>query len=226
MGTLARGPTLSLTLRQGGAQPQAVGVAAASHLEHVVRANAAEGGVDVFVHTWNDGDGPMIDGAYGGALKGSLHQPVEYIDRQKPRSQAQSISRAAGLMKAHEAARGGARYVFALVARIDLVFGAPVRLAAFDPAALWFAEHCCLNGAHRFDGAPPSARAAVVARCGAPPYREGAVNLTTHGQLRKRLLGACRMSQYSGGRPRTEGEDYGYFVMDWWFGAAPDVVAR
>ena len=91
------------------------------------------GGVDVFVHTWNPHAAALVDGAYSPYLRASLHQPVEYCDKEKPRSQALSIGRAADLMEAHERARGGGRYALCLVLRLDLLVGAPILLGTLDP---------------------------------------------------------------------------------------------
>ena len=43
--------------------------------------------------------------------------------------------------------------------------------------------------------------------------------------MRKRVLGACRVSQYGGlWGLQFKKEDYYYFLMDWWFAARPSVV--
>lgn len=160
-----------------------------------------------------------------------------YVDAQKPRSQALSIARAAALMLDHERTRGE-RYQLCFVARIDLVFGAPVLLDGFAPPYLWFAEHCCMNAITDGDYPVRVAAAAVRSFCSSAPYLERLPNTSSLGTARraslrasdlvgwarKRVVGACLMSQYSGGRPSPQ-EDQAYFLMDWWFAAAPDVVA-
>ena len=86
-----------------------IATCAASHIEFVVRANAAtnangHGGVDIFAHTWNPPVGRFFDAEYGKHLRASLHEPLEFFDKEKPRSQALSVGRAARLMGEHEAA--------------------------------------------------------------------------------------------------------------------------
>jgi hypothetical protein len=61
---------------QGGSR-RLVTLSALSHLFHVVRANEADGGVDVHVHSWNPELAPLIDELYGAALRSSTHEPVE-----------------------------------------------------------------------------------------------------------------------------------------------------
>ena len=112
-------------------------------------------------------------------------------------------------MRTHEVSRGQP-YVFCLVLRSDTLVGAPIDLRTFDFTRLWFAEHCCMNEAETDEE-----RALVRARCTneAPPYA-----------WRKRVLGACKASQYGGrwGLERTRDDRY-YFLMDWWFAATPEV---
>ncbi|KAL1496879.1 hypothetical protein AB1Y20_014460 [Prymnesium parvum] len=201
---------------------QAIATSASSQITHIVNANAAEG-VDVFIHSWNPPHGEMIDAAYGVHLKGSMHQPVEYKDHLKPRSQALSIGRAAALMLSH-AKRRGRSYDFCFVVRIDLVFAAPVLLSEFDHSRIWFSEHCCINGARHAHVSMQRTMASLRV-CTHAPYGENASTFSTAVGMRHRLLGPCRMSQYSGGSPRTVQEDVGYFLMDWWFAAPPEVAA-
>ena len=199
---------------------KAIGACAASHIEHVVTANgrASEGGgVDVFLHSWNPELRGLVDRQYAPYLRAALHQPVEFVDKMKARSQALSIGRAAQLMTAHEAARRKP-YAFCLVLRSDAVVGAPIVLRTFDFDKIWFAEHCCMNEANT---AP--LKALVRSQCAA---EEGAALETQRTPFRKRVLGPCRASQYGGqwGLERKP-DDFYYFVMDWWVAARPSVVA-
>ena len=54
--------------------------------------------------------------------------------------------------------------------------GAPLLLDEFEPSRLWFAEHCCLNGATDRDLAPEIEVAtrleAVQSKCSAAAYSE------------------------------------------------------
>ena len=254
LGTLAAAPSLTLmgTARVSPADYlRPIAASAASHIEHVVRANAGNGadagdganarsaasaasaasarsaadgdgvasgqlgggGVDVFAHTWNPEIAPLFDAAYTPHLRASLHQTVVYVDRDKPRSQALSIGRAAILMHTHERERRRP-YELCLVLRADLLVGAPIDIRSFDPSHVWFAEHCCLN-----DAVDETAQALVRTQCAA----EGTASAPP--SFKKRLLGPCRVSQYGGQWGlQHQLQDYYYFLMDWWFVARPEVV--
>lgn len=208
LGTLSVPPSFSLVSPR--VRPhnfiEAAAVCAASLRAHVLEAN--RGGVDVFVHSWNPDVGARVDALYAPHLRRSQHQRVQFGDKQKARSQALSVGRAALLMRAYERERG-AEYALCLVLRIDLVVGAPILLDSFEPSELTFAEHCCMN-----DAGAESAQALVRAECG---------NVTS---MRKRLLGPCRVSQYGGKWGlQARREDFFYFLMDWWFAGRPEVVA-
>jgi len=99
-----------------------------------------------------------------------------------------------------------------LVLRADLLVGAPIDLRRFDTESVWFAEHCCLN-----DAAEASTMALVRSRCA--PGAKG------EWKMRKRVLGACRVTQYGGmWGLQYKKEDWYYFLMDWWLAARPSVV--
>ena len=202
---------------------QPIAACAASHIEHVVRANAAVGGVDVYAHTWNPSISAIFNRAYSPYLRASLHEPLEFSDKLKPRSQALSIGRAVQLMKTHEARSGRSPYRMVLVLRADLMVGAPIVMNEFDPRYIWFAEHCCLNEAK--DNATKALvqkRCAATAKRGDPRY---VAKLTGEFNYRKRVLGPCRASQYGGqwGLQHKKADHY-YFLMDWWFAASPSVA--
>ena len=206
IGTLRAPPSISLVQKnlQLRDYAKAMATTAASHIEHVVRANAGGhhadggGGVDVFAHSWNPFLGELFDRTYAPHLRASWHQPIEYCDKEKPRSQALSIGRAAQLMAAHEAARKQP-YTFCLVLRSDLFVGAPIDLRGFDARKIWFAEHCCLN-----DAVDVPTQALVRARCPHSP------TATPRSLYSKRVLGPCRVSQYGGARahPRPSLHSY------------------
>ena len=76
-----------------------------------------------------------------------------------------------------------------------------------------FAEHCCMNNANT-----PELEALVSTQCGAQE--------TSPMPMNKRVLGACRASQYGAKWGlQFKNEDRWYFLMDWWFAAAPHVAA-
>ena len=72
----------------------------------------------MFIHSWNPEAAGWMAALYGPALRGSTHEELEV--RQKTRSQARSIGRAARMVLAHEAERG-APYAVAIMLRSDLV---------------------------------------------------------------------------------------------------------
>ena len=230
IGTLGAPPSVSIVNKAVGAHEyaRAVATSAASHIEFVVRANAAHGpegggggggGVDVFAHSWNPPLADLVQRVYAPYLRASLHEPVEYCDKEKARSQALSVGRAAELMTAHETARRQP-YTLCLVLRFDLLVGAPIFMSTFDPRRIWFAEHCCMNDA---DTEP--ARALVRERCSSKSPTESPAEPPAPAFYRKRLLGACRVTQYGGmWGLQFKREDHFYFLMDWWFAASPDVV--
>ena len=218
LGTIGAAPSISLVTKLRAVDYQVpIATCAASHIEFVVRANAAtnangQGGVDIFAHTWNPPVGRFFDAEYGKHLRASLHEPLEFFDKEKPRSQALSVGRAARLMGEHEAERKRP-YLFCLILRADLLVGAPISLHSFDPKRIWFAEHCCMNEAHS-----ELEKAAVHAKCDAikgdmksdPRYSKV---LTGRFNYRKRVLGPCRVTQYGGywGLEKQR-EDYYYVV--------------
>ena len=51
--------------------PRLVKLCSATHIEHIVRANEAAGGVDVFVHSWNPEIASVLDRAYAPHLRAS-----------------------------------------------------------------------------------------------------------------------------------------------------------
>ena len=238
LGTLRGGPsaTLSATLRRRNFTGHsrvpvredflsAVAACAASHIHHIVDANAVSGGVDVFVHSWNPSVGDFMDQRYRPHLRASLHEELVFTSpAEKARSQALSIGRAAALMQRVERQRGQP-YTLCLVLRSDLLVGARVDLRAFEPAYVWFAEHCCIASA-----ANELTRALVRHTCSSYVGPRGAERQTdaNASYFRRRVLGPCRLSTTIGGPPSrrlAEAEDLAYFVMDWWFAARPDVVA-
>ncbi|KAL1508103.1 hypothetical protein AB1Y20_007696 [Prymnesium parvum] len=207
IGTMHQTPSESIRYAMPP-DPRVSSASAASHLLHVVAPHAATGGVDVFVHSWNPLLSRLVDAAYGDALRASLHEPVD-PSLHKVRSQALSIGRAALLMRAHERRHAHA-YRLALVVRNDLVVGAQVRLEALLPQHVWFALICCW-----YEPETPRERRAAAARCGAP----------SAGRRADTLLSPCRIShQWGMGRQQEAEADLGYYVMDWWFAAAPSVV--
>jgi hypothetical protein len=219
LGTIGVAPSISLVMQASLLKDddfaRAIGTCAASHLEHIVQANGRPtegGGVDVFVHTWNPDLGWLVDAQYAPHLRASLHEPVEFVEKEKARSQALSIGRAAALMRAHESARRRP-YSFCLVLRADLLVGAPIMFKSCEWDRLWFTEHCCMNEANTDE-----LRARVRAQC----TGESDPQITWH----KRVLGQCRASQYGGqwGLEKKP-DDFYYFLMDWWFAARPAVVA-
>lgn len=72
----------------------------------------------MLIHSWNPEAAGWMAALYGPALRGSTHEQLEV--RQKTRSQARSIGRAARMVLAHEAERG-APYAVAVMLRSDLV---------------------------------------------------------------------------------------------------------
>lgn len=199
--------------------PRLIVMGTSSQREHVVRPNAAAGGVDIFVHTWNPEGGTFIDRSYGANLRASMHEPVNR-SLPKPNSQALSIGRAAQLMRAHERSRG-VPYTMAFVMRIDLVVGAPVDLRRFRPSFVYFASHCCKNPI-----VTPQEKAAERRQCGATSSNEPDGGKPT---LRPSLvLGHCKVSdRWSMGKlpGRSAETDMGFFLLDWWFAAPPEVAA-
>ena len=151
IGTILWSPSAALWRHDQGS-PRVVKLCAASHMEHIVRANLPAcdcgarrsrqraGGVDVFLHSWNPELARYLDAAYQPHLRGSLHQPPEFAE--KTRSQSLSLARAAALMREREASLGHA-YALAFVMRHDLFVAAPVMLSGFDPRKITFSEHCC-----------------------------------------------------------------------------------
>jgi len=124
VGTMFESPSLSIVTTRpislrDYAKPMAA--CAASHVEHVVRANSRAsasgdgggsgggGGVDVFAHSWNPELGRFYDEQYAPYLRASLHEPFEFDGKEKSRSQALSLGRAASLMGEHERSRGASR---------------------------------------------------------------------------------------------------------------------
>ena len=129
-----------------------VATCAASQLAMIVHANDADGGVDVYIHSWDaqryPGTLPTIHGvnaAYGSALRASLHEP-SVADLPRGASQALSIARGAVLAQqlAHAA---GHSYETVLAMRHDSLVSAPMRLATFDGAHVWLAQKCCVRDA-------------------------------------------------------------------------------
>ena len=138
LGTILWSPSAALWRGNQGS-PRLVKVCSASHVEHIVRANEADG-VDVFLHSWNPELAAVLDSAYAPHLRGSLHEPPVYAE--KTRSQALSIARAVRLVRRHER-QAAFTYKLVFVMRYDLIVAAPVPLARFDPSRITFAEHCC-----------------------------------------------------------------------------------
>jgi hypothetical protein len=100
---------------------------------------------------------------------------------------------------------GGRRRCRARALRLDAVVGAPlVALHEFDPAAIWFAEHCCIN-----DPTGANERADVERRCAAKRLGYGGRG----GPLGRSVLGACTVSKYAGGAQRPPHVEYAYFVL-------------
>lgn len=99
-----------------GASARLVAYVAESHLKHVVRPDAAAGGVDVIVHTWNPEAAVFVDAQYGRHLRISLHQAPEArrpvvcaLDRERG-SPRPRLSAPAGRSQ-----RNGARHALRLV---------------------------------------------------------------------------------------------------------------
>ena len=107
-----------------------------THVEHVVGPNSA----DVFIHSWHPEFASLIDSAYGTALRGSLHEPIE-VTAAAP-SQAFSIGRAAALLIAHERQRK-LPYRLVFVIRHDLLIASPVHMDSMGPNAITFPHWCC-----------------------------------------------------------------------------------
>ena len=127
-----------------------VSLLAASHLEHVVTANA-DRGVDIFVHSWNPELALRLDAAYAPHLRGSLHEAVNN-SLPKAASQALSIARCARLARAAELARRRA-YRLVIVMRLDATPLEPLRLRTLSPSHITLAESCCLSEAKEVDAA-------------------------------------------------------------------------
>jgi len=221
-----------------GKSRRLVTLSALSHLSNVVRANEADGGVDVHVHSWNPELAPLIDELYGASLRSSSHEPVE--TRQKARSQAISIGRGAAQIAWHEHERQ-LTYTLVLVMRLDLVLAAPVRLRAFSPDHVWFSARCCAQPA-----STEQHRSAVEATCGplernTGPWRDAARDLLlgTHARGQgpkwgtdkrvdsRRVMGFCRPNYHGNVKSShplaTQGE--AYVLHDWWFAARTHVVS-
>ena len=215
VGTILWSPSAALWRGNQGS-PRLVKLCSATHIEHVVRANEAAGGVDVFVHSWNPELASVLDRAYAPHLRASLHELPLYAE--KTCSQALSIARAVRLLRRHERDAAFA-YRLVFLMRHDLVVAAPILLDGFDPRRITFAEHCCTR-----DAVTPAEKAAVDTRCAAPgsdptdPVKE---------RYRKRLLGVCTPDLYSRGVQRAQRQPNNpYMVTDWWLAAAPEVLSK
>lgn len=192
LGTILWSPSAALWRGNQGS-PRLVKVCSATHVEHIVRANEAAGGVDVFVHSWNPELAEVLDRAYAPHLRSSLHELPLYAE--KVRSQSLSIARAVRLLRRHERQAAFA-YRLVFVMRHDLVVAAPILLASFDPSHITFSEHCCTR-----DAVTPAERAAVDTRCGAP----GSDPRDPIGErYRRRVLGVCTPDLYSRGKQREQ----------------------
>ena len=200
-----------------------VATCAASQLAMIVHANDADGGVDVYIHSWDaqryPGTLPTIHGvnaAYGSALRASLHEP-SVADLPRGASQALSIARGAVLAQqlAHAA---GHSYETVLAMRHDSLVSAPMRLATFDGAHVWLAQKCCVRDA--LEGAE---RGALMRSCGAG---DASLNATRSDRWRKRVVSHCTVNRFGGHvAGRTPSVDAAYFVLDWWIAARADVLA-
>jgi hypothetical protein len=188
LGTILWSPSAALWRGNQGS-PRLVKLCSTTHVEHIVRANEAAGGVDVFVHSWNPELAQVLDRAYAPHLRASLHELPLYAE--KTRSQSLSIARAVRLLRRHERQAAFA-YRLVFVMRHDLVVAAPILLAGFDPSRITFSEHCCTR-----DAVTPVERAAVDMRCGAP----GSDPRDPVGErYRRRLLGVCTPDPILAGR--------------------------
>ena len=58
------------------ADSRLVKLCSATHVEHIVRANEAAGGVDVFVHSWNPELASVLDRAYAPHLRSRWEEPT------------------------------------------------------------------------------------------------------------------------------------------------------
>jgi hypothetical protein len=176
VGSLSWSPSAALWRNDPGST-KLIKFCSASHLAYIVRSNRRHG-VDVFVHSWNPELADYIDQTYGQWLRGSLHQPPEFVD--KARSQAISLSRAVQLLLQHERVLKR-RYTVALVLRFDGFVSAPIDLDGFGGEYIWFSEICCTRHAET-----PLEKALVLGTCGASnaTYRKGK-------QFTRRLLGSC-----------------------------------
>lgn len=194
-----------------GASARLVAYVAESHLEHVVRPNAAAGGVDVFVHTWNPEAAVFVDAQYGRHLRLSLHQAPE---ARGARSFALSIGRGARLIRAFERRRG-AVYETALVMRFDSFVISPVQMRLVSrPAgreadgAIFLDTRCC---AARTPGSAAWMKAQCVALGRAPG---------------RALSAPCTVSMFKRVDPeqRWTPADSSFFTNDWWLSAPAAVV--
>jgi hypothetical protein len=192
-----------------GASARLIAYVAKSHMQHVVRANAALG-VDVFVHTWNPEAGLYIDQQYGDALRLSLHQPVESIA--SGRSFALSIGRGGRLVRAYEDSRGGTEYQSVLVMRYDAYVIAPLQLAPFESGSIYLDALCCAGKR------TPTAKKYIKAACAARGLGFG-----RRAQLLSDTI-PCRVSIYKGVRDRGSIVDNSYFTKDWFFAAPSRIV--
>ena len=193
---------------------------AATQLEMIVRANADDGGVDVFLHSWDAQRGGGLDAAgidalYGSALRASLHEP-SYKGLPKGASQALSIAR--GATRIVQFARAAAHsYETVLTMRHDLLVSAPMHLASFDGAHVWLAQKCCQRFAD--EGVE---REALRQTCGAD---DASLNVPWRGAWRNRFVTHCTVSQYQAGRRLDPTVDAAYFVLDWWIAARAETLA-
>mmetsp|Transcript_29744 Transcript_29744/g.50823 ORF Transcript_29744/g.50823 Transcript_29744/m.50823 type:complete len:447 (-) Transcript_29744:280-1620(-) len=182
--------------------------------------------VDLFIHSWNPESASFIDEFYG-QPRASLHEPV--VPGLPPaQSQALSISRAASLVVAQEREMGR-NYTLVLVMRLDAAVASPVSLSRMSPSHIWFAQHCCLDGADT-DEEKSSARAACPADFAA--WQPG-----DHWQIwSHRIARRCGLSSFNTRRCgkkrcRTSLQYFSsevneaYFVPDWWFAASSAVVS-
>eukprot|EP00908_Phaeocystis_cordata_P012374 Transcript_23356.p1 GENE.Transcript_23356~~Transcript_23356.p1 ORF type:complete len:317 (-),score=96.99 Transcript_23356:807-1757(-) len=214
VGTILWSPSAALWRGNQGS-PRTVKLCSASHMERIVRANQADG-VDVFVHSWNPELAAVLDEAYAPNLRASLHEVPVFAE--KTRSQSLSIARAVRLLRKHER-QASLAYKLVFVMRHDLFVSAPVQLASFDPTKITFAEHCCTR-----DAVSQEEKAAVDQRCG-PPGRDPRDPIKE--RYRRRLLGSCTPDLYSRGvQGQALQPNNPYMVTDWWFAAAPAVVAQ
>ena len=192
----------------------------ASIWQHVVRANREAGrSLDVYLHSWNPGLGPLLDELY--QPRASLHEPVR-TQLDKVGSQHLSLKRVLALVPrgieggySGDADDGG---LLIMVSRYDVLFFNDVLLdvASLAPigASLWLPRAC-----EPLHGSAARHSATINAACGCPLDRPACGTLEGPPDVGY-LLGFSTALQLRPARWR-----FNLMTTDWWFVASRRVAA-